>query len=183
MDVDLVRLAQGGDDVAFERLAGASIDRLFAVALRITRDPTVAEDAVQQALVAAWRDLPGLREPERFEAWTYRLLVHACGRELRRRQPWQTRIVALTEDLATTSTPEHLVIEREAVERAFARLGDDQRAVLVLHHYAGLSLAEIAGVVGRPASTVRSRLHLGQAALRAVLEADDRAPSPVETTA
>src|SRR5262245_55686047 len=183
MDVDLVRQAQGGDDVAFERLAGASIDRLYAVALRITRDPTLAEDAVQQALVAAWRDLPSLREPERFEAWTYRLLVHACSRELRRRDPWRTRVVPLTDDLAIASAPEHVVVEREAVERAFARLRDDQRAVLVLHHYAGMSLAEIASVIGRPASTIRSRLQLGHAALRAVLEADDRVQGPVDTTA
>src|SRR5207344_399019 len=84
MDRDLVVRARGGDRDAFARLAAAAITNLDAVARMITRDPERAKDAVQEALARAWRDLPGLRDPDRFDAWLRRLLVRACIDEFRR---------------------------------------------------------------------------------------------------
>src|SRR5262245_13338463 len=81
---ELVERARRGDHDAFADLAGSAIARLDSAARLIVRDPDRAKDAVQEALVHAWRDLPGLRDPDRFEAWLYRLLVHACYDELHR---------------------------------------------------------------------------------------------------
>ena len=88
MDTELVVRAQRGDEGAFASLAVAAGDRLHAVAHRILRDIDLAEDATQQALLAIWRDLPQLRDPARFEAWSYRLLVRACYAEGRRTRRW-----------------------------------------------------------------------------------------------
>ena len=78
VQVALVERARAGDEEAFASLARAAGDRLLAIAYRILRDLGLAEDAVQQTLVLAWRELPSLREPDRFDAWLRRLLVNAC---------------------------------------------------------------------------------------------------------
>jgi RNA polymerase sigma-70 factor (ECF subfamily) len=177
VQTDLVIRASHGDEAAYETLAAGAIDRLYAVAQRVLRDAAAAEDAVQQALVAAWRELPRLRDPERFDAWLYRLLVHACHRELRDRRTRRPNVLSLTVE---PSLPDEsgLVADRDELEQAFRRLTPDQRTVLVLHHYLGYEPSEIAAVLDIPAGTARSRLHYAQKSLRAALEADARMAAP-----
>ena len=176
MDTDLVIQAQSGDEQAFASLAVAAGDRLHAVAHRILRDIDLAEDATQQALLSIWRDLPQLRDPARFEAWSYRLLVRACYAEARRNRSWTPglRLVDTDEPMADSSAS---FADRDQLERGFRRLSIDHRAVVVLHHYRDLSLEEVADTLGVPIGTVRSRLHYAMRALRAALDADARPPS------
>ena len=175
MDRDLVELAQRGDREAFSLLARARGDGLFAVAQRILRDFHRAEDAVQQALVIAWQELPTLRDPDRFEAWLRRLLVRVCYVEARRAQRWAANIRALPVSEGPGRGDETLsVADRDQLERGFRRLPPDQRAILVLHHYLGLAPVEIAETLGIPTGPARSRVHYAPRAMRAALEADER---------
>ncbi len=179
MDTELVVRAQQGDEGAFASLAVAAGDRLHAVAHRILRDIDLAEDATQQALLAIWRDLPQLRDPARFEAWSYRLLVRACyaeGRRTRRRAP-NLRLLPADEPVAADQLSS--VVDRDQLERGFRRLSIDHRAVVVMHHYLDLTLAEIADSLDVPEGTVRSRLHYAMRGLRAAMAADAR-PTPRE---
>jgi RNA polymerase sigma-70 factor, ECF subfamily len=175
MDRNLIERAQGGDRESFGALAARHGDRLFGIARRILRDLDLAEDAVQDALVIAWRELPRLRDPDRFEPWLIRIVVRACYAASRSRRKGAI-VRVLIEAQAETRAPDPMITiaERDELERAFRRLSPDQRAILVLHHYVGLEPAEIADVLGIPAGTARSRLHYGHRALRAVLEADAR---------
>jgi RNA polymerase sigma-70 factor, ECF subfamily len=173
VDAELIGRAQHGDEEAFASLAVAAGDRLHAVAHRILRDTDLAEDATQQALLSIWRDLPQLRDPARFDAWSYRLLVRACYTEARRTRQWNPNLHLLpTESAAAEGLGS--VVDRDQLERGFRRLSFDHRAVVVLHHYLDLPLDEVADVLGVPAGTVRSRLHHAMRGLRAALEADAR---------
>ena len=170
---DLVDAAGRGDHEAFEVLATSAGDRLYAVARLILRDSALAEDAVQEALVRAWQQLPSLRDPDRFDAWLHRLVVNACadqGRQLRR---WTNQVRALPQH-ASISDDTGAVADREQLERGFNRLKPEQRAVVVLHYYSGFSSAETARILGIPEGTARSRLHYATEAMRAALEADAR---------
>jgi RNA polymerase sigma-70 factor (ECF subfamily) len=180
MDTDLVTRAQSGDEGAFMSLAVAVGDRLHAVAHRILRDTDLAEDATQQALLAIWRDLPQLRDPARFEAWSYRLLVRACYAEGRRSRPWSPNLRLLQTDEPMAADATHNVHDRDQLERGFRRLSIDHRAVVVLHHYQDMPLSEVADALGVPEGTVRSRLHYAMRGLRAALDADAR-PTARET--
>ena len=169
---DLVERARDGDRDAFAALVGLTSDWMYSVAARILRDGGLAEDALQGALITAWRQLPTLRDPARFEAWVRRLLVHACYAEARRRRSWTTNVRVLPVD--GPAGPDELIsiVDRDALDRAFRRLKVEQRAVFVLHHHQGLSLVEIAETLGIPAGTARSRLHYATRTLRAAIEAD-----------
>jgi RNA polymerase sigma-70 factor (ECF subfamily) len=172
---DLVEAAAHGDHEAFEVLATSAGDRLYAVARLILGQSDLAEDAVQEALVRAWEQLPSLRDADRFDAWLYRLVVNACadqGRQLRR---WSQQVRPLPFD-ASIADETGSVADREQLDRGFARLKPEQRAVVVLHFYSGLSAAEIARTLGIPEGTARSRLHYATEALRAALAADARTP-------
>jgi RNA polymerase sigma-70 factor, ECF subfamily len=173
---DLVERARGGEHEAFDALARLVSGRLFAVAYRIVRDHYLAEDAVQQALITIWNELPRLRDPERFDAWTYRLIVRSSVAEARRERRGGASIQLLPEDSDVSPAPDQYraVADRDQLERGFRRLTPEQRAILVLQHYAGQSLAEIADVLGIPVGTAGSRLHYATRALRAALEADGR---------
>jgi RNA polymerase sigma-70 factor (ECF subfamily) len=180
MQRDLVERAMAGDHDAFEELTRVAIRRLFVVARLILRDDLKAEDATQEALTAAWRRLPGLRDPDRFGPWLHRLLVNACYREARRsrrRRSIEVHIdpLVLPDATGTADTIAELA-NRDQVERGFRRLDVDQRTVLVMHYYLGFSLDEAAEVLGVPPGTVRSRLHRAIGAMRAALEADARSP-------
>ncbi len=176
MQSDLVRRAQRGDVEAFESLIKGAYDRLFATAYRILRDRYAAEDAVQEAIVRCWRDLRGVRDPDRFEAWLYRLLVNA-SRDYGRRQRRSRRSVAiLPADLRAPSDEYSALLDHDALERAFLTLSDDHRIVLVLAHYVGYSASEIATVLRVPTGTVYSRLHYATNAMRAALAPSQRAP-------
>ena len=178
MDRSLIERAQRGDEEAFAAVARATVDRLHAVAHRILRDFELAEDATQQALLAIWRNLPQLRDPGQFDAWSYRLLVHACydeGRRTRRRSP---HVRLLPTDHSPGSDGLGTVVDRDQLERGFGRLSLDHRAVVVLHHYLDLPLNDVAAVLGVPVGTVRSRMHHALRAMRAALEADARPVTP-----
>jgi RNA polymerase sigma-70 factor (ECF subfamily) len=183
MQRDLVERAIAGDHDAFSEIARQSVRRLFVVARLILRDDARAEDATQEALVAAWQRLAGLRDPDRFEAWLHRLLVNACYREAgrdRRRRTIEVQVDPLAMPEASLADPAatgDLAAElagRDQLERGFRRLDLDQRAVLVMHYYLGFSLDEAAVVLAVPPGTVRSRLHRATAAMRAALDADAR---------
>jgi len=174
VDRDLVARAQRGDREAYVDLLRPRADRLYAVAHRILRDVDRAEDAVQDAMVVAWRDLRGLRDPDRFDAWLHRLLVHVCIAEATRERRRVTNLRVLPVD--GPAAPDELlgIADRDQLERGFRRLPPDQRAILVLHHYAGYAPSEIAAALGIPPGTARSRLHHAHRAMRAALEADAR---------
>ena len=174
MDRDLVEAAQRGDRAAFVDLARPRIDRLFAVAHRILRDVDRAEDAVQDALVIAWRDLRGLRDPDRFDAWLGRVLVNVCITLATRERRRTANLRALPVDGPAAPDDLLTVADRDQLERGFRRLPPDQRAILVLHHFAGYAPSEIAEALGIPPGTARSRLHHAHRAMRAALEADER---------
>ncbi len=176
MDRDLVERAQRGDRDAYEALARTSARRLYLTAYRIARDADRAEDAVQQALVAIWRELPSLRDPDRFEAWTYRLVVRFCLMDSRRARRTGVREIRIDETTSTGSDAYADTDLRDQLDRALAELSPEHRAVVVLHHYAGFPLAEIAEIMGVPYGTVGSRLHHAMRAMRAAITADDRSP-------
>jgi RNA polymerase sigma-70 factor (ECF subfamily) len=170
----LVERAQRGDRDAYEALAHASARRLYLTAYRIIRDADQAEDAAQQTLVAIWRELPSLRDPDRFEAWTYRLVVRACLAESRRNRRAGIRQIPI--DDLVPARADDIADLRDQLERALRALSLDHRTVVVLHHYAGLPLGEIADILGIPYGTVGSRLHHATRALRASISADERSP-------
>jgi RNA polymerase sigma-70 factor (ECF subfamily) len=174
MDTQLVVRAQRGDEEAFASLAVAAGDRLHAVAHRILRDTDLAEDATQQALLTIWRDLPQLRDPARFDAWSYRLLVRACYAEGRRTRHWSPNLRILPADGPQGADGLSSVVDRDQLERGFRRLSIDHRAVVVLHHYLDLPLEQVAEALGIPLGTVRSRLLHAMRGLRAALDADAR---------
>ncbi len=171
MDRDLVEQARKGDREAFAVLVHQVSDGLYAVAWRILRDSGLAEDALQNALVLAWRRLPKLRDPDRFEAWIHRILVHACYDESQRTRAWRRSVTVLPIELPNPSDDSSTIADRDELERAFGQLSIEQRSVFVLHHYLGLPLVEVAGILGVPAGTARSRLHYATAGLRAALTA------------
>jgi RNA polymerase sigma-70 factor (ECF subfamily) len=172
----LIERARAGDEEAFASLARGAGDRLLAIAYRILRDLGLAEDAVQQTLVLAWRELPSLRDVDRFDAWLYRLLVNTCYREAGRGRRWSGHILALRLEGPTAPDDIASVVERDQLERGFRRLPLEQRAVFVFHHYVGLTLPEVAEHLGIPLGTAKSRLHYATSTLRAALEADLRPP-------
>ena len=175
MERALVELARGGDEEAFASLIRMAGDRLMAIAFRILRDVDRAEDAVQQAIVTAWRDLPALRDPDRFGGWLYRILVNSCYVEARKTRRWDANVRLLAPDMASPSPDALLsVVDRDELERAFRRLPLEQRAAFVLHHYSGMPIAEIAEALDVPVGTVKSRIHYASANLRAAIEADAR---------
>ena len=172
MERELVEQARKGDREAFAVLVHQVSGSLFAVAQRILRDQGLAEDALQNALVLAWRRLPHLRDPERFEAWIHRILVHACYDESQRSRQWIANVRVLPVDGPMAPDGTDQVVDRDELEQAFRRLPVEQRAVFVFHHYLGLPLVEIADLLDIPAGTARSRLHYALIGLRSALLAD-----------
>jgi RNA polymerase sigma-70 factor (ECF subfamily) len=175
---DLVVRAREGDRAAFSELVAGSIGRLTAVARMILREEYAAQDAVQETFIEAWRSLPGLREPDRFEAWLRRLLVRACFKAVRRGR----RVNAVEIRLTPADEPAIAGVERnldihDQLERGLARISADQRAAVVLVYYLDLPLADAAQAMGIPLGTTKSRLNRATQALRAAIEADDREPS------
>jgi RNA polymerase sigma-70 factor, ECF subfamily len=174
MQRDLVLRARAGDHEAFTALIGGAIDRLYAVARLIVRDDDRARDAVQDALLRAWTGLPGLRDPDRFDAWLHRLLVHACYRAARQERSRRIVEIHVDADGASRDAQGSLAL-RDQLERGFLRLSPDQRAVLVLHYYLDLTDAAAAEALSIPVGTLKSRLNRATQALRAALQANERA--------
>jgi RNA polymerase sigma-70 factor (ECF subfamily) len=169
----LVEAAQRGDHDAFEALAIPRVDRLYGIARLILRDVHLAEDAVQETLIRAWQQLPRLREVDKFDAWMHRLLVNSCADQGRSRRRVSRHLdIARVEPSAGDTSG--LSADRDQLERGFRRLRPEQRAAVVLRHYAGFSTEEIADMLGIPIGTAKSRIHYATEAMRAALEADSR---------
>jgi RNA polymerase sigma-70 factor (ECF subfamily) len=178
MDAELVIHARNGDQQAFATLAEAVYGRLHQVAYRILRDRGLAEDATQQAVLLIWRDLPQLRDPDRFEAWSYRLLVNSCNAEFRRRKRTLPSIGGEAPVEPAAADDFGRLFDRDQVERGFAEMSVDHRAVLVLRYYLDLSLETIAEALDVPIGTVNSRLHRALAKMRLALEEPSPAAAP-----
>ena len=174
MQSELVTRAKGGDHSAFETLVSSSIDGCYALAYRILRDADRAQDATQQALLGAWRDLPSLRDVERFDAWLHRLVVHACYAEARGERRHRARVRVVQMEPLSSPDVARSVAARDDLDHAFRALSPEQRAVVVLHHHLGYPLTEIAATLGIPVGTARSRLHYAVRQLRSALDASDR---------
>jgi RNA polymerase sigma-70 factor (ECF subfamily) len=176
---ELTERAGSGDHDAFAVLVTASIGRLTAVARLIVRDHELARDAVQEAYIRAWRDLPGLRDPDRFDAWLHRLTVNACLDAVRRqrRRPIEIQIEPL--ELPGVGDQANRIAARDELDRGLARLSPDLRAVLVLHYYVGLSVPSLADTLGIPLGTAQSRLGRALGALRLALRPEAGEPRPV----
>lgn len=174
MDRELVERARSGDHEAFAALVRASVDRAYAVAALVLHDRDRAEDAVQDALVAAWRGIRALREPGAWDAWLQRLVVRSSYRLARREG--QARVTWVDPGSADPGREDGAgaLADRDQIDRGLSRLPAEQRAILVLHYYLGLPLTEVAAVLGIPAGTVKSRLHRAIAGMRADLDADAR---------
>ncbi len=173
MQAELVERARRGDREAFNVLAAGAVDRLYAIARMVLRDTELAEDATQEALVRAWRDLPTLRDVERFDAWLYRLIVRASADIGRHRRRWRTEVSMLPQEPSEPDQTSALA-DRDQIERGLRRLTDAQQTILVLHFYIGLSPSETADALEIPVGTAKSRLHYAIEALRAVVAADAR---------
>jgi len=173
VQTELVDRARSGDREAFSVLAVGAVDRLYAIARLVLRDAELAEDATQEALIRAWRDLPTLRDVERFDAWLYRLIVRACADIGRHRRRWRMEITVLhTEPREPDRASE--IADRDQLERGLRRLTEAQRTILILHFYVGLPTSEVADALEIPAGTAKSRLHYAIQALRAAIAADER---------
>jgi len=181
MERRLVERAMDGDEEAFDQLVGRLGDSLYSVARRILRDTTLAQDATQQALLAAWRNLPQLRDPDRFEAWAYRLVVNACHAEARREGRQRANLRLLPDDEPTVPDHASRIVIQNQLDDAFRQLSVEHRSVVVLVHYLGMTPTEAAEAMGTPAGTARSRLHYALQQMRAALEAD--APDATRGTA
>jgi RNA polymerase sigma-70 factor (ECF subfamily) len=178
MDPELVMRAQRGDEVAFAAITQASHGRLKQVAYRILRDRHLAEDAMQQALVEMWRKLPTLNDPARFDAWSYRVLVRACYREAKRHRRSFGQIPGKREPVELDGTA--AVNDRDQLERGFAHLSVDHRAVVVMHYYLDLTIEDTAATLGISVGTAKSRLNRAMTRLRTALHADAHVSSTTE---
>ena len=174
VQLDLVERARRGDHDAFAVLAGATIGRLDAAARLILRDPDRAQDAVQETLVRCWRDLPTLRDADRFDAWLHRLFLNACRDELRQVKRRSVEVVLPEINPLAVSDSQSASADRDQIERGVRHLDADHRTVIVLHYYLGLPLPDAAAALGIPLGTAKSRLHRATQALRAALDADSR---------
>lgn len=162
----LVERAQRGDHDAFATLADAAIARLDAAARLILRDPELARDAVQETLIRTWRDLPTLRDVERFDAWVHRLLVNACLDLLRRRRRRAIEVELVPLHSPSVADFSGGVVDRDLLDRALRALEPDWRAIVVLHYFLGMPMPDVAGCLGIPLGTAKSRLHRSLGLLR-----------------
>jgi RNA polymerase sigma-70 factor, ECF subfamily len=162
----LVERARGGDHDAFTILLDVRLARLDAAARLILRDPELARDAVQEACIRAWRDLPGLRDPDRLDAWLHRLIVNACLDIVRRRRRRVVEVELSPIDLPTASDAAGDLADRQLLDEALARLDPGHRAVVALHYLLGMPLPEVAASLRIPLGTAKSRLHYALAAMR-----------------
>ena len=176
---ELVDAARNGDREAFEALVRAGSGRLYAIAYRILRNADLASDALQEALVRIWDDLPTLRDPDRYDPWTYRITCRACYRVAKRER--RTSVTTLVDGMTPEpSAFESKIADQDEMERGFRRLSPEQRTVLVLHYYLGLTIGEVAEVLRIAPGTVGSRVHYAMRSLRASLASEARSTEAME---
>jgi len=176
----LVEQARQGDHDAFAELARAAVVRLDRAARLILRDPELARDAVQEGLIRAWRDLPGLRDPDRFDAWLHRLIVNSCIDQTRRRRRRPIEVELMPIHAPAMADMTGALADREEVDGVLRRLDERGRAIVVLHYFLGMPLTEVATTLGIPVGTVKSRLHRALGEMRSAVAAEPTAdPSPM----
>jgi RNA polymerase sigma factor (sigma-70 family) len=174
----LVERARRGDHDAFAELARGAVTRLDKAARLVLRDPELARDAVQEAMIRAWRDLPSLRDPERFDAWLHRLTINACLDQSRRRRRRVVEVELLSIDAAANTDMAGALADRDLVDEAMRNLDPRERAIVVLHYFLGMPLTDVAVALAIPIGTVKSRLHRALGEMRAMVATDPRSPSP-----
>ena len=177
MEPQLIEAARLGDREAFDAIVRLRLDTVYRTAFTILGHEADAQDATQETFVAAWRNLPRLRDVDRFDAWLGRITINACRMAMRRRGSVREISIDLpdTQQPATGGIGETAAAaEAEVFDRAFAHLSVDDRAILVLHHHQELGIAEIADRLGVPNGTVKSRLHRARHALERALERENR---------
>jgi RNA polymerase sigma-70 factor, ECF subfamily len=183
-DTELLGMAAAGDPAAFDAVLVPRLDRVYRLAMSICRDEADARDATQDACVQAWRELPRLRDRSRFDAWLSQIVVNSCRATLRRRRRGRVREIS-TDDATVTWEPQATarlaaapaddrLAEREAIQRAFERLGPDDRSLLALHYVEERPLADIGRQLRLPVGTVKWRLFNARRALNAALKAEAR---------
>ena len=177
---ELVERARAGDHEAFSELGRLWVDKLYAIACLVLRDTDRAHDATQEALVACWRDIRGLRDPDHFDSWLRRILLNACYREARRERTRHVIEGRVTSLGAGDPDAGSALADRDELERGFRRLAPDQRALIALHFYVGLPMQETADALGLPVGTVKSRLHRTTRELRANLASEARSTPLIE---
>jgi RNA polymerase sigma-70 factor (ECF subfamily) len=176
----LVERARGGDHDAFAELARAAVVRLDQAARLILRDPELARDAVQEGLIRAWRDLPKLRDLDRFDAWVHRLTVNSCIDQMRRRRRRVIEVELTPSHAPATSDTTRAQADRDEVDQVLRRLDEHGRAIVVLHYFLGMPLTEVAATLGIPVGTVKSRLHRALTEMRVAIDAEPTlAPTPI----
>ena len=168
----LVERARRGDHDAFAELARTAVVRLDHAARLILRDPELARDAVQEALIRAWRDLPKLRDPDRFDAWLHRLTVNSCIDQTRHRRRRLVEVELTPIHVPATSDTTGAHADRDQVDRVLQRLDEAGRAIVVLHYYVGMPLTEVAVTLAIPVGTVKSRLHRALTEMRVAIDAE-----------
>ena len=174
----LVERARRGDRQAFAELIRASGARLDATARLILRDPELAQDAVQDTLIRAWRSLPGLRDPATFDHWLHSLVAHACIDLARKRRRRVIEVELSPIHEPPTNDGAALIADRDQLDRALARLEPEARVVVVLHFYLDLPLPHVAEMLGIPIGTAKSRLHRSLGAMRSAMAIDEVAAAP-----
>jgi RNA polymerase sigma-70 factor (ECF subfamily) len=181
MQRELISRAQAGDHDAFAVLVRSSLPRLLGAARLILRDQDRAQDAVQEALVLAWKHIRALRDPEAWDPWLHRLTVRACYRSAKRNKRRDMVELHVMPDIVPIDASDlaHTIAERDRLGREIGRLSLDQRTVMVMHFYLDLPLTEAAEILGIPAGTAKSRLHRGLEALRVALAAEQPEPFSV----
>jgi RNA polymerase sigma-70 factor (ECF subfamily) len=168
-----VERARRGDREAFAELVRASGARLDATARLILRDPDLAQDAVQETLIRAWRSLPGLRDPDSFDHWLHSLAAHACLDLIRKRRRRVVEVELTSMDFTMALDETGHVADRDLLDRALARLEPEERAVVVLHFYLDLPLPRVASMLGIPSGTAKSRLHRSLGILRSSMSIEE----------
>jgi RNA polymerase sigma-70 factor (ECF subfamily) len=181
IETSLAERARHGDRDAFERLVDGRLTSTFRIAMAILGNEADARDATQEAFLRAWRDLPGLRDVERFESWFGRILVNACRSAVRGRRRRSVREIAVGalpgggEGFDTPAPAEDArMVEADVLDRALDRLSVAERTLLALHHFEEVSLDAIGRQMGIPAKTVKSRLFSARRALERALEVERR---------
>ena len=168
----LVERARRGDHDAFAELARGAVVRLDQAARLILRDPELARDAVQEGLIRAWRDLPKLRDLDRFDAWLYRLTVNSCIDQTRRRRRRLIEVELTPIHAPSVSDTAGALADRDLVDGVLRHLDEKGRAIVVLHYYLGMPLTDVAVTLGIPVGTVKSRLHRALGEMRIAITAD-----------
>lgn len=177
----LVERAASGEHDAFAGIVDALLVPTFRTVLAILGDESDARDTTQVIFVRAWRHLPSLRNPELFAAWFGRIVSNATRSSMRGRRRRAVREISMAGladggESLTSARPAHdeETASNDRLERAFERISPDERTCLWLHHYEGLSLAEIGQRLDVSAKTVKSRMFTARRALERELAAEDR---------